>query len=109
MFFSCSSAGTALRYTDKDANNRYLGPGGQVDALVFNPGNQTWTQTQNDWFQTIYDSTGKAVEFTDNNNNVWTLGYDTSNRLVSIVGPFSRMTALTYVCRTKLWSHLFPN
>jgi hypothetical protein len=51
--------GTSLRYREKDSNNRYLGPGGSNDAVVFNPSDQTWTQTQADGFVIHYDSSGR--------------------------------------------------
>jgi YD repeat-containing protein len=93
--------GTSLRYRNKDGSNRYQGPGGVNDALVFNA-DQTWTQTQSDGFQVRYDATGRASRLATPSGDRWTLSYDGAGRMQNITDPFTRRTSFAYSAAGKI-------
>jgi YD repeat-containing protein len=35
--------------------------------------------------------------------------YDALNRHVAVTDPLGKVSTTAYLCRTKLWSHVFPN
>jgi YD repeat-containing protein len=87
--------GTSLRYRKKDDSDRYLGPGGDWDALQFNEDDGTWMQTQPDGFQIHYDTDGNA-DMLLSGSDCWTLIYDGGNRLSTITGPLGGLTTFSY-------------
>ena len=87
--------GGITSFTDKDVINNYLNASGGADALSYDPGSNTWTQSSSSGFQAVYDSSGQPSRFADTNGNRWTLSYDGGNRLTQILAPTGGPTATT--------------
>jgi RHS repeat-associated protein len=88
-------AGSAYRYTNKDASGYYQPPGGILNSLKLN-GDSTWTETQPDGFKFQYDSTGTLVRLESVAGGRWTVGYDGGGRVASVTDPFSRRSTYAY-------------
>jgi YD repeat-containing protein len=88
-------SGTVLRYTNKDVNGKYLAPGGAQNSLVKN-GDGTWTETQPDGFQLVYDSTGKLSRMVNPAGARFSHSYDGSGKLTNITDPAGGRTTFAY-------------
>jgi YD repeat-containing protein len=87
--------GTLLHYTDQDASNRYRVPGSTSDSLVQNA-DGTWTQTQPDGFQTVFNTSGYPTRLVSAAGDRWTISYDSGNPVLWVGDPFNRRTTYSY-------------
>ena len=80
--------GTVLHFTAVDGSGRYQSPQSTNDSLVKN-GDGTWTQTQPDGFQVVYNTAGQPSRLASAVGGRWTLSYDGSGRVLFVTDPFA--------------------
>jgi YD repeat-containing protein len=89
-----NGVGVSFTYTNKNASGVYTAPPGALNKLVQNASG-TWTETAPDGTLMNYNTSGLLATIAKS-SNVWTLAYDSSNRIRYILDPAGRRTSMTY-------------